>query len=129
MRIAHICLSFFFVGTSYSWGVIQSRLVKDGLAPASTLAFVGSLVPACIAFFAIINAKVIRVLGARNTGFIGVTLLGLGTLLAGWATESVPGLFITIGLISGVGTSLCFMVSGRTKLFTQIQEKLIVFLD
>lgn len=91
--------------------MIQSRLVQDGLAPASTLAFVGSLVPACIAFFAIINAKVIRVFGARNTGFIGVTLLGLGSIFAGWATESVVGLFITAGLISGIGTSLCFMVS------------------
>lgn len=34
-------LTFWFGGTTYSWGVMQAALVNEGLADASTLAFVG----------------------------------------------------------------------------------------
>lgn len=34
-------LTFWFGGTTYSWGVMQASLVNQGLASASTLAFVG----------------------------------------------------------------------------------------
>ena len=34
-------MCFWYVGLTYCWGVIQSALVKEGLASASTLSFVG----------------------------------------------------------------------------------------
>lgn len=55
-------------GTSYSWGIMQAALVEEGLAPATSLSFVGSLAVFFIAFLALINARIIRALGARNTG-------------------------------------------------------------
>jgi hypothetical protein len=36
-------LAFWFIGTTYSWGVIQAALVAQKLSSPSTLSFVGSL--------------------------------------------------------------------------------------
>ena len=96
-------MTFWFVGTTYSWGVIQEVLVEDGLAKASTLAFVGSLAVACIAAFAIVNARLVRAIGARKAAFVGILLMGLGQILSGWAMKSIAGLFITQGLVMGYG--------------------------
>ncbi|KAJ7149218.1 putative monocarboxylate transporter [Mycena crocata] len=105
---------FLFGGVTYSWGITQAALVKQGLSSASTLSFVGSSTVACISGLAVINARVIRFLGARRTGMLGVFLLGLGEILSGFATFNIAALFVTTGAIMGVGTSLCFMVVSVT---------------
>ncbi|KAK9490519.1 major facilitator superfamily domain-containing protein [Lipomyces doorenjongii] len=106
-------VTWWFVGASYTWGVLQAALVAQGKS-SSTLAFVGSLCPACISIFAVPNARLIRVLGARIIAFLGIFLLGLGSILSGFAEESIAGLFLTWGVIGGIGTSLCFMVVSVT---------------
>ncbi|KAJ9205269.1 putative monocarboxylate transporter [Paecilomyces variotii] len=107
-------VTWWFVGTSYCWGVTQAALVERGLSSPSTLSFVGSLTTACISFLAVLNARVIRKLGSRITALLGVLLVGLGEILSGFATENIGGLFMTSGVITGIGTSLCFMVVSVT---------------
>jgi MFS family permease len=102
-------ITWWFVGTTYSWGVIQGSLVAQGVSTPLTLSFVGSLTVAFIALLAIINAKVIRVIGAQYTAMTGISLLGLGEILSGFTTEHVGGMFATTGILMGIGTSLCFM--------------------
>ena len=96
-------LCFWFVGTTYSWGVIQAALVSQNLSSPSTLSFVGSLTCSCISFLALVNARVIRKIGCRNTALVGVILLGSGEVLSGWSTENVGALFFTAGVVMGVG--------------------------
>ncbi|KAJ6527092.1 monocarboxylate transporter [Mycena capillaripes] len=103
-------LTWWFGGITYSWGIIQAALVKQGLSSTSTLAFVGSSTAACISGLGLINARVIRFLGARRTGLLGISLIGLGEILSGFSALNIGALFITSGVIVGVGTSLCFMV-------------------
>ena len=107
-------ITFWFIGTTYSWGIIQAALLEQKVSSPSTLSFVGSLTCACISALAIVNARVIRLLGARNTALLGVSLLALGEILSGFATHNIGGLFVTAGLVMGVGTSLCFMVVSVT---------------
>jgi hypothetical protein len=97
-------LTFWFVGTSYSWGVIQAALVKKNLSSPASLSFVGSLAAACISFFALINARIVRWIGGRYTAILGVLCLGLGEVLSGFCTDNVGGLFFTAGLVMGIGT-------------------------
>lgn len=97
-------LTWWFVGTSYCWGVLQAALVKDGLSSPSTLSFVGSLTAASISFLAILNARILRALGARLTALIGVLFLGLGEVFSGFAVANIGGLFMTSGAIAGIGT-------------------------
>ncbi|KAK0251609.1 hypothetical protein LTS09_013299 [Friedmanniomyces endolithicus] len=102
-------ITWWFVGTTYSWGILQAALVRQGLSEASTLSFVGSLTVACIAFLAVANARIVTEIGAQKLGFLGVTLLGVGEVVAGFAVRDVGALFATVGVVMGVGTSMCFM--------------------
>lgn len=102
-------VAWWFVGTSYSWGVIQGALVEDGLSSPAILSFVGSLSAALISALAIVNARVTRTLGARKTGMIGVVFLGLAEILSSFAVRNVAGLFMSSGVVLGLGMSLCFM--------------------
>ena len=102
-------VAWWFVGTSYSWGVIQGALVEEGLSSPAILSFVGSLSAALISAFAIVNARVTRALGPRKTGMLGVAFLGLAEILSSFAVRNVAGLFMTSGVILGLGMSLCFM--------------------
>lgn len=97
-------ITWWFIGTSYCWGVLQAALVKEGVSSASTLSFVGSLAPACISFLGILNARVIRKLGTRTSALLGIFLLGLGEILSGFAVHEVGGLFVTSGVVMGLGT-------------------------
>jgi hypothetical protein len=101
---------FFSTGTPYSWGIIQSQLVIERVAPAATLAWVGSLTVSLYAILAMVSSRVVRSLGARKAAMIGAVFLGGGELLSGWTTKQVGGLFLTEGVIMGIGISLCFMV-------------------
>ncbi|KAJ7618010.1 major facilitator superfamily domain-containing protein [Roridomyces roridus] len=107
-------LTWLFAGSSYSWGIIQAALVKDGLSSSSTLSFVGSTTVACISGLALVNARIVRFLGARKMALLGVFFLGMGQVFSGFATENVGALFVTSGAITGIGTSLCFMVVSIT---------------
>ncbi|KAL9070976.1 MAG: hypothetical protein Q9161_004476 [Pseudevernia consocians] len=101
--VAACCfISFWIVGTVYSWGVMQAALFKQGLSSPSTLSWIGSLSFACIAFLALVNARVIRLLGAKQTAFLGVSMLGIGEILSGFLTRHVGGLFATTGVVINV---------------------------
>jgi len=103
--------SFFFSGSSYSYGVIQAKLDEDGVGSAAVLAFVGSMSSAALSIFAIPNSAIIRKFGARRVLIAGGLITGLGEILAGFAVKSIPGLFITYGIVTGAGYSMIYMVS------------------
>jgi hypothetical protein len=96
-------VTWWFVGTSYSWGVMQGALVKQGLSSPATLSFVGSLSAALISALAIVNGRVVRRLGARKTALLGVMLLGFSELMSSFAVTNVAGLFVTSGVVLGLG--------------------------
>lgn len=117
---------------SYSWGIMQTALVERGLSSAYTLSFIGSLCVTFNSILALANARFIRLVGTRQAALIGVTCLGGGTVLSGFCTENVGGLFFTSGVLAGLGTryvlcvhymvpvdadtltSLCFMLVSVT---------------
>ena len=96
-------VTWWFIGTSYCWGILQAALVKEGVSTSSTLAFVGSLATACISFLGILNARIIRKLGTRRSALAGVLFLGLGEVLSGFSAMNIGGLFATAGIVMGVG--------------------------
>ena len=101
-------ITFWFVGTTYCWGVMQTPLIQQGLASSSTLSFIGSLAVALNSGFAILSARLLQRIGAKWTALLGILALSAGELFAGFATKSVGGLFATAGFTLGIGVSLCF---------------------
>ena len=104
-------LTFCLNGYTGAWGVIQAALFAAGLTSTSTLSFVGSL---CLMFcvaLGLIAARLMRLIGARRTGITGTVFLALGQLCASFTTDNVGGLFVAAGVLTGLGTSLTFMVA------------------
>ncbi|GKT62942.1 major facilitator superfamily transporter [Colletotrichum tofieldiae] len=96
-------IAWWIIGTSYSWGVIQSALIDDGLGTPAVLSFVGSLAAALISATAIVNSRVMRRIGPRKTGLLGIALLGVSELLSSFAVKNVGAMFATSGVIMGLG--------------------------
>jgi hypothetical protein len=101
---------FVFLGLIYSYGIVQLHLAESHLASVSTLSFIGSVGAAISPLTGTIVARVIRAVGYRYTASLGGILLGLGEFTAGWATKSVPAMFVTQGFLFGVGSALLFLV-------------------
>ena len=98
-------LLWWSLGTTYAWGVVQSALVAEDLVAASpaVLSFIGSLQAALISALAVANSRVMRKLGARLTGMLGAACMGGSEVLSGFAVRSVGGLFVTSGVLMGLG--------------------------
>lgn len=97
-------LTWWYLGMSYSWGVMQSALVDRGLSSASTLSWIGSLCVTFNSIGALVWAKFIRAVGTRQAALVGITCLGGGSVLSGFCTHNVGGLFFTSGVLMGLGT-------------------------
>lgn len=96
-------LMWWLVGTTYAWGVIQRTLVNNGLAGPAVVSFIGSLQAAMVSFCATFNAWLLRHLGARRMGLIGVVLMGGCEILSSFTTHNLGGLFFTGGAMFGLG--------------------------
>lgn len=97
-------LMWWGVGTTYAWGVIQSTLVRDGLAGPAVVSFIGSLQAAMVSLCATSNAWLLQYLGPRRTALTGVALLGGCEILSSFTTHNLAGLFITSGVLFGLGS-------------------------
>lgn len=96
-------LMWWGVGTTYAWGVIQRTLVSDGLAGPAVVSFIGSLQAAMVSLCATANAWLMQYLGPRRTALTGVALMGGCEILSSFATHSLGGLFVTSGVMFGLG--------------------------
>ncbi|GKT89108.1 major facilitator superfamily transporter [Colletotrichum tofieldiae] len=85
----------------YGW--VVSALIDDGLGTPAVLSFVGSLAAALISATAIVNSRVMRRIGPRKTGLLGIALLGVSELLSSFAVKNVGAMFATSGVIMGLG--------------------------
>ena len=49
--------------------------------------------------------------GAKKVMFGGATVMGLGMIFASFAVKNVAALFVTTGVITGIGGSMIYLVS------------------
>ena len=108
--VAASCSLFIYLGVIYSWGVVQSELVKTTPFSMTTLTFVGSLATSFMVSMSIPTGMAIRRFGYQRTAFTGAIFMGLGEFLASWVTDSLVGLFICHSVLFGVGGGLTIMV-------------------
>lgn len=102
---------FVFMGVIYSWGILQANLAHKSNMSLTTLTFVGSLATSFMTSICIFVGKAIRRFGYRQTAIAGAILLGLGEFASSWVTHHLGALFITHGVIFGVGGGLTILVS------------------
>ena len=101
---------FTFMGVIYSWGIIQARLARDSSMPLTSLTFVGALATSFQPSICIFVGRAVRKFGYRKTALAGAVLMGLGEFASSWVTNHLGALFVTHGVIFGVGGGLTILV-------------------
>ena len=101
---------FVFMGVIYSWGILQADLARKSHMSLTTLTFVGSLATSFMTSICIFVGKAVRKFGYRKTAIAGAVLLGLGEFASSWVTHNLGALFVTHGVIFGVGGGLTILV-------------------
>ena len=106
-------VTFWINGMINCWGVLQAELLTSSLSdvPTSTVAFIGSLTISSAAAVGLFATHSMRRWGSRTTAMSGVTLMGLGGIAAGSSVDNVGALFVTIGLMVGVGNGLVYTIT------------------
>ena len=106
-------ITFNFNGWSGSWGVLQTALFQKYPSQESTtaLSFVGSLnLGLCVAL-GLACIRLSQVIGARYSMLLGVLMMGFGSLLSSFTVDNLGGLFVTAGVLYGVGFSITYTMS------------------
>ena len=97
------------LGSFYSWSVFReplSSLYGTNITGVNVAFFLASLV---FTFAALGGGILMRRVGPRAVGVAGGVLYGLGVFLASFAGESLLVLYLTYGLIAGVGLGLGYI--------------------
>jgi|SRR5687767_1574349 hypothetical protein len=96
-------LTWWSVGSTYAWGVMQTALVDQGLSSPAVLSFIGGLNASLISALAIVNSKLVRLMGVKRMGLIGVVCMGGSEILSSFTVENLAAFFFTAGLVMGTG--------------------------
>ena len=87
-KVHGLCSSYYkFASLATAGGAVQDALIRTGFHPPQHCP----------------GSDLWGMLGARTTASIGLSTLSLGQILSGFLTEHVGGLFVTAGIVSGVG--------------------------
>jgi MFS transporter, MCT family, solute carrier family 16 (monocarboxylic acid transporters), member 3 len=106
-------LNFCSTGFVSCWGVLQTALLQSDLdaVPASTAAWVGSVGLGISVIFGLPAVRCLPLIGARNLSLLGSILLSIGMFGCGFSTTSVHGLFVTYGVLAGLGMAILIVVT------------------
>lgn len=114
MRYGYVCLACVATINSFTWGVsaaygvlLSHYLANDTFAGATPLDFalVGGLNFGVAMAFAPFVTDINRRLGTRPTMLIGVLLHALGFITASFSAGRIWVLFLTQGMLVGIGIS------------------------
>ncbi|KAK8931666.1 hypothetical protein H634G_04196 [Metarhizium anisopliae BRIP 53293] len=100
---------FMYMGVIYSWGILQAKMADAKGYSLTTLTFVGSLATSFMVSLCILVGKLVRKFGYRRTALVGAVFLGLGEFLSSWVVGHLWALFITHGILFGVGGGLTIL--------------------
>jgi OFA family oxalate/formate antiporter-like MFS transporter len=101
------------LGTAYSWGVFLKPVAQDVGWSRAQITFAVSILLLVFSVFMVIGGWCQRKIGAANTATIGGLLVGLGWILASLSRSPVE-LYLSYGLLAGIGTGLSYMPSLST---------------
>ncbi len=103
-------------GTIFSWSLFTRPLIALFGWTSVQVALVFSLVIVFFAVGAIVGGFAHDRFGPRGVAFVGATLWGIGSLLAGLglARFGLWWLYLTYGAIGGIGCGMIYVVPGAT---------------
>jgi MFS transporter, OFA family, oxalate/formate antiporter len=100
------------IGTIYSWGIFTQPLLVAFGWDLTVTTWAYAIANFCLAAIgAVIGGFWQDKVGPRTVAMIGVALWGLGNVLAGLGTASwgAPWLYVTYGVLGGVGAGMAYI--------------------
>ncbi|KAG5972517.1 hypothetical protein E4U58_006519 [Claviceps cyperi] len=107
---------FMYLGIIYAWGILQTKIADSRGYSLTTLTFVGSLATSFMVSLCILVGHLVRKFGYRAVALAGAVFLGLGEFLSSWVVGHLWALFITHGVLFGVGGGLMTLPIATTPL-------------
>ncbi|ORX90486.1 MFS general substrate transporter [Basidiobolus meristosporus CBS 931.73] len=108
--LSSFLIHFVTLGISYTFGVYQTFYYNDLFqhkVKMSTLSLVGTFATSFMTIFGIFTGHLADRYGYRVISFVGCFFVGGGLIAASFATQPWH-LYLTQGLMYGIGASLCF---------------------
>jgi MFS family permease len=100
------------IGTVYSWAIFTQPLIIGFGWDVTTTTWPYAIANFCLATVGVVVGGIwLDRKGPRQVAMTGVALWGAGNVLAGLGTPSfgAPWLYITYGLIGGVGAGMAYI--------------------
>lgn len=119
---------FMYMGIIYAWGILQTKIADSRGYSLTTLTFVGSLATSFMVSLCILVGHLVRRFGYREVALAGAVFLGLGEILSSWVVGHLWALFITHGILFGVGGGLITLVRWPFCLASCLSFSLSLFL-
>ncbi|REC32640.1 MFS transporter [Enterococcus pseudoavium] len=93
------------IGSAYAWSVFKEPIGEMTGWDKSSISFAFSLAIFCLGTSAAFMGKFVEKFGPRKTGTVASILFGLGIISTGFAvdSQSLPMLYLTYGIIGGIG--------------------------
>lgn len=93
------------IGSAYAWSVFKEPIGELTGWDKSSISFAFSLAIFCLGTSAAFMGKFVEKFGPRKTGTVASILFGLGIISTGFAvsSQSLPMLYLTYGIIGGIG--------------------------
>ena len=109
-----IAIAAFFMqlalGSVYAWSVFLTSVIKDYHVSKVQANLTFSIVLLARGITAVFGGYLHNRFGPRVIATAGGVLYGLGVLLAGFAVPSLPLLYLTFGILCGIGVGLAYIV-------------------
>ena len=96
------------LGVQYAFGPFYTLLLEEFGSPPAATSFVGSLCVGLMDSLAVFSGMLIERIGSSRTCILGAIIASSGMALSACTTR-LWHLYITYGVIVGVGTSMAFM--------------------
>lgn len=93
------------IGSAYAWSVFKEPIGELTGWDKSSISFAFSLAIFCLGTSSAFMGKFVEKFGPRKTGTVASILFGLGIVSTGFAvsSQSLPMLYLTYGIIGGIG--------------------------
>jgi OFA family oxalate/formate antiporter-like MFS transporter len=98
------------LGSAYAWSVYRTPLVKAFHWSISEVTMTFTICILALGFAAFFGGLWLTKVGPRTVAITGATLYGTGTMLASLSANHLPILYLTYGVIGGVGLGFAYIV-------------------
>ena len=98
------------LGSVYAWSIFRSPLVKQFHWTISQVTLTFTICIVVVGFAAFLGGLWLSKTGPKTVGVTGAFLYGLGTMLASLSADRLSVLYLTYGVLGGIGLGFAYIV-------------------